>query len=59
MVAELKSIHDGTYVAWNDQTLKTFLLDRWLPIKAREITASTHSQYRRQIDTHIVPRSAR
>ena len=51
----LSAIREGTHVARDDQSLKTFLLEHWLPVHRRTITASTLSQYRRLIDTHVVP----
>jgi integrase len=56
LVTELvKRKHDGEPVVAERLTLGEYLMDRWLPIQATQLRASTYDQYRRNLELHVLP----
>ena len=50
------ALQTGTYVAASRRTVRSFLLDEWLPDRAPpKLRATTYANYETQIRTHVVP----
>jgi integrase len=55
LTSTLAGLHAGTYTEPSRLTVGAYLTDRWLPAIRASIRPSTWSNYRRNIDNHIVP----
>jgi integrase len=50
------ALQTGTYVAASRRTVRSFLLDEWLPDREPpKLRATTYANYETQIRTHVVP----
>jgi integrase len=50
------ALQTGTYVAASRRTVRSFLLDEWLPDRAPpKLRATTYANYETQIRTHVLP----
>jgi integrase len=55
---QAKIVHDvaaGSFVRPSQTSLKTFLVDEWLPMKVRTVKPSTAASYRQMIDSCVSP----
>ncbi len=52
-------MHDGDYRSPEKITVADYLVGRWLPLRKRQIKASTWAGYSRNIELHIVPHIGR
>ncbi len=55
----VKQMHDGDYRSPEKITVADYLVGRWLPLRKRQIKASTWAGYSRNIELHIVPHIGR
>jgi hypothetical protein len=54
--AAIMAVQTGTYVEASRRTVRSFLLDEWLPDwQPPRLRATTYANYQTQIKTHVVP----
>jgi Phage integrase, N-terminal SAM-like domain/Arm DNA-binding domain len=52
----IMAVQTGTYVAASRRTVRSFLLDEWLPDREPpKLRATTYANYQTQIRTHVLP----
>lgn len=51
----LAAMQSGAFAEPSKVTVKTYLIDRWLPGRATSLRHSTFESYRRNIERHVIP----